>query len=189
MRTFFFPATCGNGSTLALYDKEAIYGADRFNVTGWDGYQKLMAAGWARGFEYHHFLTYAFSLRRDWQPAHLQRRARMAADWRPANFAFAYGVVGNLPDPAAIQPGRIRAPMMTCNMGFGGIGTSEFPRPEFLVAHLVTEDSGYGKNWKGRVTSRFGPKSSSKQPPEIAIRARWRTSWKGEFERSAIDPG
>jgi hypothetical protein len=29
--------------------------------------------------------------------------------------------------------------------------------PEFLVAHLVTDDSGYGVNWNGRKTKKFGP--------------------------------
>lgn len=32
--------------------------------------------------------------------------------------------------------------------------------PEFVVAHLMTEDMSYGKNWGGRRTKKFGLESN-----------------------------
>lgn len=157
-----FPGNIRYRLDAALYDKSAIYGADRMNVVGETAWGKLLAAGWAsRGFEHHHFLTYSIH-----QAEIGSRLIYGDQGWVPVGY---FQVWHSSTEYSGIY--RTRSyPTGSNNAAHDDVQFAlRFDRhkriliPEFLVAHLMTEDMAYGKNWNGRVTRQFG---STKAEPE-----------------------
>jgi hypothetical protein len=159
-----FPGNMLTRLDVALYDRQAIYGADRMNVVNWDGWQKLVNSGFAaRGFEYQHYLLYSLN------------KAEIGS-------RLIYGDLGYVPigyfqlwhsDAEFLGEYRVRSYSVTSNNAAHddvqfALRWDRHHRiliPEFLVAHLVNDDISYGKNWGKRVTKKFCPVGSSSQVP------------------------
>lgn len=151
-----FPGNMRQRLGDACIDPTCIYGCDRMNVIGWDAWQKLIASGWAaKGFEHHHFLTHSISKHevgsrliygeQGWVPIGYFQLWHHTAEYSGIYRTRTYSNGSNSAAHDDVQFSLL------------------FDRkkrvliPEFYVAHLMTEDTHYGKNWNGRVTKKFGP--------------------------------
>jgi hypothetical protein len=150
-----FPGSMRQRLAAARLDHECIYGVDRFNVTDEVGLNKLLDSQWlSRGFEYHHFLEYPVG-----NVSIGSRLLLPEQSWVPIGF---YQLWHGSQEYAGIY--RVRMyPSGENNAAHSDVQWAlTFDRdkrvliPEFLVAHLITSDSGYGSNWNGRKTRRFG---------------------------------
>lgn len=151
-----FPGNAMERLGMALHDRACIYGADRMNVVGWAGYQRLLASGWAvRGWEYHHFLSYAID------------RAEIGArlvyhdqGWVPIGFLQIWHSEVEYAGIYRVRPyatGSNSAAHDDVQFALRWDRPRRVLIPEFLVAHLVTEDMTQRCNWSGRRSARFGP--------------------------------
>lgn len=148
----------------ALYDRQSIYGVDRFNVIGWDGYQKLLQTGWAvRGWQAQHYLLYSVG------GAEIgSRLIYHDQGWLPIGFfqlwhseAEFAGIYRTRPYPT----GSSSAAHDDVQFALRWDRRRRILIPDFLVAHLVTEDMTQRCNWGGRQSARFGPPRRGRQAP------------------------
>lgn len=151
-----FPGNMRERLGTALYDRTAIYGCDRMNVIGWDAWQKLLASGWAtKGFEHHHFLTYSINK--------MEIGSRLIygdQGWLPLGFWTCWhgsSEYSGIYRTKTYPKGSNNAAHSDCQWALLRDRTKRIFVPEIIVAHLMTDDMSYGKNWNGRVTKKFGP--------------------------------
>ncbi len=151
-----FPGNLLQRLALALHDRSCLYGMDRFNVVGWDNYQKLLGLGFtACGFEHHHFLLYP--------PGAFEMGARLIfhdQGWLPLGFAQAWhssveltGIYRTLSYPL----GSNSAAHDDIQLSLRFDRSKRVLIPEVMAAHLVTDDMKHGMNWTGRKSKPFGP--------------------------------
>jgi len=166
-----FPGNVRERLGTALYDKTCIYGVDRMNVVGWDNWQKLLASGWStRGFEHHHFLTYSIN-----KTEIGSRLIYGSQGWVPLGFTQIWfgdieysGIYRTRPYPT----GSNNAAHDDLQHGLKFDRHKRILIPEFLVAHLMTEDMSYGKNWNGRISKKFAPPDKNQNPQKNEIRSK-----------------
>lgn len=141
----------------ALHDRQGLYGVDRMNVVGWDAWQKLVASGWpAKGFEHHHFLSYAV------HGSDVGSRLVYGVDqgYIPIGYFQLWHHGVEYSDIYRTRPYSTTSSNAAHDDVQFALRFDRHHRhliPEFIVAHLVTDDLKYGKNWGGRVSKRFGP--------------------------------
>jgi hypothetical protein len=136
-------------------DKQCLYGVDRMNVVGEGAWQKVLDSGWTHaGFQYHHFLTNTIDR------ADLGSRIVYGEHgWIPIGFFqlwHAEAEYTGIYRTRTYATGSSSAVHDDVQFGLRWDRKHRVLIPEFLVAHLVTEESKYGANWKGRKTRRFG---------------------------------
>jgi len=151
------PANARKCLGTALYDREAIYGADRMNVVDADAWQALLATGWASsGFDKHHFLTYSINR------AELGSRLVYGElGWVPIGFLQIWHSSMEFSDIYRTRPyatGSSSAAHDDVQFALRWDRKKRILIPELIVAHLLTSDCTHGKNWRGRKTARFDPK-------------------------------
>lgn len=164
-----FPGNARERLGTALYDKSCIYGVDRMNVVGWDAWQKLLASGWGyKGFEHHHFLTYSIN-----KSEIGSRLIYGDQGWCPIGFVQIFhseseysGIYRTRPYPT----GSSTAAHDDIAFSLTYDRSKRVLIPEILVAHLMTPDMSYGKNWNGRVSRQFGP--DKPENPDNIIRSK-----------------
>jgi hypothetical protein len=158
-----FPGNIRQRLGDADLDPSCIYGCDRMNVLGWDGWQKLLASGWAsKGFEHHHFLTHSINRHeigsrliygdQGWVPIGFFQLWHSSAEYS--------GIYRTRPYPT----GSNNAAHDDVQFALRFDRKKRIFLPEFMVAHLCTEDTSYGKNWNGRITKKFGPPDKKEDP-------------------------
>jgi hypothetical protein len=151
-----FPGNMRQRLGKRLRDKTCIYGVYRINVIGTEKYQQLLAAGFFhRGFEHHHFLSYPV--------AGCEVGGRLIFEdqlWIPIGFWQAWhssveytGVYRT----RTYATGSNSAAHDDVQFGLRFDIEKRILIPDFYVAHLLTEDSKYAANWKGRKTAQFRP--------------------------------
>jgi hypothetical protein len=163
-----WPGNCRQRLALALYDRHALYGLDRFNVVGEEAYQRLVSYGWTtQGFEHHHYLVY---------PMHQHEvQSRLVygdQGWVPVGFFQCWHA------DSEFGPGGSRVRTYPTGSNSAAHDDVQFALrwdrhkrihiPDLLVAHLVTEDATYGVNWSGRKTRRWGKRPATIQEPTSA---------------------
>lgn len=141
--------------------EECIHGCDRFNVMGWDAWQRVRAAGlWCR--------------QGPWMVE--MNRPDCTVGARVANLGHGYSPIGFFSlwhgDAATWRsfPTR-RYPTHHGTAARTDVQHSlQWDRrrrihiPELVVWHLESEPCPMGANWKGRKTQRFGPATSESRP-------------------------
>jgi hypothetical protein len=159
-----FPGNMLSRLTHALHDKEAIYGVDRMNVVNWEGYERLVGSGFtSRGFEHHHFLNHSID-----RSEVGSRLVHHDEGWAPigywqcwhhdSEYSGMYRVRG-------YAAGSNSAARDDVQFALRWDRHKRILIPEFYVAHLVTDDSRYGANWKGRKTRPFAPPKNRPSTP------------------------
>jgi hypothetical protein len=159
------PGNAARRLETALCDRACIYGCDRMNVVGWEAYQRLLGSGFAtRGFEHHHFLSYSIDR------AEIGSRLIYGEQgWVPIGFFQLWHAGAEYSGIYRTRPyatGAASAAHDDVQFALRWDRRHRVLIPEFLAAHLVTEDSSYGANWQGRKTRRFGPPGPRKPDPQ-----------------------
>lgn len=145
----------------ALSDRRSLYGADRFNVIGWDAYQKLLGSGWSTcGYEHHHFLAY---------PMHAASvGARLVygeQGWVPIGYFQCWHASQEYAGIYRTRPyatGSNNAAHDDVQFALRWDRAQRVLIPELYLAHLLTDDMAYGKNWNGRVTRPFAATAAAR---------------------------
>jgi Glycosyl transferase family 2 len=151
-----FPADARRKLAMALHDRQGIYGCDRFNVVGWEAYQKLVSTNWhLAGFHHHHFLSYP--------QIGTEVGSRLiypSAGWVPIGYTQIWHASVEYSDiyrTRTYSDGSSNAAHDDVQFALRWDRNHRHLIPEFFVAHLMTKGQQYGENWKGRKTPRFGP--------------------------------
>ncbi len=151
----------------AHLEPEKLHGFDRFNVQGWDKWQKLKASGWLFDPYSGHPHTVA-------PPPGYELGARWAGQdgWVPIGFAQLWNrKLGE----EEWRGARVRG----YPVNHGGACRSDVQHslqwdrrdrvlvPEIFVAHLESEGAATGINWKGRRSVPFGPSARGGKPKNV----------------------
>jgi hypothetical protein len=133
-------------------DPSCIYGVDRLMIPDWDAWQKLKRSGLLRRSHHCYLSSHGYQVgarwcdvRFGWTPIGFHQLWNQHADQRHGIRLRRYP--DNHQDAAradvkfSIQWDRRRRVLL----------------PEVLVAHLESEPSPTGVNWKGRTSRQFGP--------------------------------
>lgn len=146
---------------LAHLLPDSIYGCDRYMVRSWVQWQRLVAAGWVHSQQLGHphsvGAPFGVEIGCRWAGPdgyvpigffQLWHRGASEEEWRGARvkpYPLAHGSACRTDVQFALQWDRRKRLFI----------------PELFVAHLESEVSAVGANWKGRTTKRFGPVSGS----------------------------
>jgi hypothetical protein len=143
--------------------EDALYGCDRLNVTGWDAWKRIEAAGlWSR--TNHWFVPIdradcklgarVCNNRHGYTPiGYFQLWHGDSYNWRGApakRYPLTHGTAARTDVAHALHWDRRQRILI----------------PELLVWHLESGRSNMGVNWHGRCTPQFGPKSGKPERRE-----------------------